>query len=294
LVIYDKMDYGSSYQDSGGAMASSFSASSSNIMSETEFQRVAQTVGTNVQKILQNVSSIQRMIAQIGTPQDNQQFQQQLHQIQHYTGQLAKDTAKHLGELNSSSAVGDNRQWRLQKERLHSDFTKALNSFQGAQRTAAQREKEAIKRARGAAGTVLPRPPSGTTTQTLTDTEETSAAGSGFGQGSASRTQMLLEEEDDMAQLQDRERSIRQLESDIVDVNTIFKDLATMVHEQGTMVDSIEQNVESTDVRVHEGTEQLRQAETYRNRARKKKFILCLIGVILLIILIIIIATNVN
>ena len=260
------MDYGSSYQDSGGAMASSFSASSSNIMSETEFQRVAQTVGTNVQKILQNVSSIQRMIAQIGTPQDNQQFQQQLHQIQHYTGQLAKDTAKHLGELNSSSAVGDNRQWRLQKERLHSDFTKALNSFQGAQRTAAQREKEAIKRARGAAGTVLPRPPSGTTTQTLTDTEETSAAGSGFGQGSASRTQMLLEEEDDMAQLQDRERSIRQLEvgclsgsylhkefyisqlsmdsyaqwlhfqSDIVDVNTIFKDLATMVHEQGTMV----------------------------------------------------------
>ena len=78
MVIYDKMDYGSSYQDSGGAMASSFSASSSNIMSETEFQRVAQTVGTNVQKILQNVSSIQRMIAQIGTPQDNQQFQQTL------------------------------------------------------------------------------------------------------------------------------------------------------------------------------------------------------------------------
>lgn len=235
------------------------------------------------------------MIAQIGTPQDNQQFQQQLHQIQHYTGQLAKDTAKHLGELNSSSAVADNRQWRLQKERLHSDFTKALNSFQGAQRTAAQKEKEAIKRARGAGGggTVL-LGPSGTTTQSLMDTDETPAGGSGFGQGSVSRTQMLLQEEDDMAQLQERERSIRQLESDIVDVNTIFKDLATMVHEQGTMVDSIEQNVESTDIRVHEGTDQLRQAETYRNRARKKKFILCLIGVILLIILIIIIATNVN
>ena len=197
------MEYGGSYQDS-----------SSSIMSETEFQRVAQTVGTNVQKILQNVSSIQRMIAQIGTPQDNQQFQQQLHQIQHYTGQLAKDTAKHLGDLNSSSAVGDNRQWRLQKERLHSDFTKALNSFQGAQRTAAQREKEAIKRARGASGgggAALPGP-SGATTQSLVDTEETAAGGSGFGQGSVSRTQMLLQEEDNMAQLQEREKSIRQLE----------------------------------------------------------------------------------
>ena len=155
------------------------------------------------------------MIAQIGTPQDNQQFQQQLHQIQHYTGQLAKDTAKHLGDLNSSSAVGDNRQWRLQKERLHSDFTKALNSFQGAQRTAAQREKEAIKRARGTGasggGAALPGP-SGATTQSLVDTEETAAGGSGFGQGSVSRTQMLLQEEDNMAQLQEREKSIRQLE----------------------------------------------------------------------------------
>ena len=53
-------------------------------------------------------------------------------------------------------------------------------------------------------------------------------------------------------------------QSDIIDVNTIFKDLATMVHEQGSMVDSIEQNVESTNIRVHEGTDQLRQAEAYK------------------------------
>ena len=59
---------------------------------------------------------------------------------------------------------------------------------------------------------------------------------------------------------------MRQLESDIVDVNTIFKvpfscqsylvksfcgqDLATMVHDQGEIVDSIEQNIESTTVQV--------------------------------------------
>ena len=98
------------------------------------------------------------------------------------------------------------------------------------------------------------------------------------------RTQILLEEEANMQQLQEREKSIRQLEvgrvyfiligldlnlfyffqSDIIDVNTIFKDLATMVHEQGGMVDSIEQNVESTNIRVHEGTDQLRQAEAYK------------------------------
>ena len=74
--------YGNSYQNGTSAR-------------ETEFQRLAQNIGTNIQKILQNgeffviptslpirylisVSSMQRMITQIGTPQDNTQLQNQL------------------------------------------------------------------------------------------------------------------------------------------------------------------------------------------------------------------------
>lgn len=53
-------------------------------------------------------------------------------------------------------------------------------------------------------------------------------------------------------------------QSDIVDVNTIFKELATMVHEQGDLIDSIEANVESAQMRVEEGTSQLAQASAYQ------------------------------
>ena len=35
--------------------------------------------------------------------------------------------------------------------------------------------------------------------------------------------QMIIQEEHDIEQLQERERAVRQLESDILDVNTIFK-----------------------------------------------------------------------
>ena len=86
------------------------------------------------------------------------------HQIQHYTGQLAKDTSTDLHSLSngiSTLSQSEQRQWRLQKERLHNDFTKALNSFQAAQRTAAQKEKETIKAAKrekgmgGLAGKIL-------------------------------------------------------------------------------------------------------------------------------------------
>ena len=42
----------------------------------------------------------------------------------------------------------------------------------------------------------------------------------------------MLEEEQNLEYLQERERSVAQLESDIGDVNQIFKDLAAMVHDQ--------------------------------------------------------------
>lgn len=248
---------------------------------EAEFQRLAQNIGTNIQKIIQNVSSMQRMLTQIGTPQDNQQLQNQLHQIQHYTNQLAKDTSKQLRDLNDfpHEQSLDPRQWKLQREKLHSDFTRALDTFQRAQRQAAQKEKDVIRKFKSQAQAPHLQP----SDQNLIDIEGGAAA-------AQLRTQVMLEEDQQLEQLQEREKAVRQLEADIGDVNQIFKDLAAMVHDQGEIIDSIEANVESSSIRVGEGVEQLRQAERYQNKARRKKLLLALIGLIILIILIIIIA----
>ena len=43
---------------------------------------------------------------------------------------------------------------------------------------------------------------------------------------------MVLEEEQTLEYLHERERSIAQLETDIGDIHQIFKDLAAMVHDQ--------------------------------------------------------------
>jgi len=259
----------SSYQNSGSV--------------DTEFRRLSSNIGANVQKILQNVSSMNRMIKTIGTEQENTQLQTQLHQVTHYTGQLAKDTSKHLKDLNNIStgsagglaSQSEQRQWRLQRERLQEDFTNALNKFQAAQRQAAQKEKEVIKKSRNAG---FEQQDQGN----LIDMDD----GSSTNQQQRMNTQILIEEDDTIQQLQERERSIRQLESDIVDVNTIFKDLATMVHEQGETIDSIEGNVETAAITVHDGTEQLRQAERYKSKARKKKVCLAVTGIVILAIVI--------
>ncbi|TMW43200.1 hypothetical protein DOY81_011724 [Sarcophaga bullata] len=67
-------------------------------LSEIDFQRLAQTIATSIQKILQNVSTMQRMVNQCNTPQDSPDLKKQLHQIMTYTHQLVSDTNNQLKE----------------------------------------------------------------------------------------------------------------------------------------------------------------------------------------------------
>jgi len=239
-------------------------------MSSSEFNTTAGSVAKNIQKLVQNVSSMQRMLVHVDTQGDS--LRQQLQQLQHYTGQLARDTATQLKTLSETQPPGDTGA-KIQRERLQDDFSKVLNNFQELQREAAEKERQMIEAARQDQEVTLPGP------------------NEGFGQ---SQTQMMIEEEDRLRALEERERAMRQLESDITDVNTIFKDLATMVHEQGEVIDSIESNIESTAVHVTTGAEELRQAAVYQNKARKKKIILALVGLIILAILIAIIVTQLS
>ncbi|KAL1433671.1 hypothetical protein MTO96_012211 [Rhipicephalus appendiculatus] len=96
--------------------------------SQGEFQSLSQTIGTNVQKISQNVGSMKKMVQQLGTSQDSESLRSQLHQIQQYTNQLAKDTN---GQLKALAAMpyGEQGAGRLLREKLTNDFSEALHHF---------------------------------------------------------------------------------------------------------------------------------------------------------------------
>ncbi|CAH8579502.1 unnamed protein product [Heterobilharzia americana] len=64
---------------------------------------------------------------------------------------------------------------------------------------------------------------------------------------------------------------MEQLESDIVQVNELFTTLATYIHDQGSLVDSIGDNIEVAYEQVQSGTEQLSTATKHRKSARRKK-----------------------
>ncbi|XP_054153166.1 syntaxin-12-like isoform X2 [Oppia nitens] len=248
-----------------------------------EWSRLSQSVAANVQKISQNVNQMQRMVNQLGTSQDNESLRTNLHEVQHYTNQLARDTnnsLKELAQLPQPTNVSEQKQRRMLKERLTSDFSEALKNFQVIQRTAAQKEKESVIRARAN---------SGLNSNNVWDDHSTKGASNLIDlQSPQSQTQIHMEEECDLELLRDREQQIRKIEGDIVEVNQIFKDLATMVHDQGEVIDSIEANVETASIQVHEGTAQLAKARDYQSKARRKTCLLSTIlaSVVLLILFI--------
>lgn len=258
---------------------------------EKDFEKIAQSIGTNIQKISQNVASMTRMVNLLGTAQDSKDVRFQLQKVQQITQQMVKDTNNSLKDLSTippSRAKYEQRQRKVQQERLAEEFTTALNLFQSTQRKALKKESEQVKITRAAANSVpmsIAPPP-----QTDPFRDDIHPNQLIELQDNQELTQAQLEKErNDLVQLHEQEEALRMLERDINDVNQIYRDLGKLVHDQGEMIDSIEANIERTHVTVRDATSQLSKASSYATKARKKRFCLCsVLAAIVLIIFVII------
>lgn len=240
----------------------------------TEYNRLCSCVSNNIQAINKNVTTIQKLVDKLGTSEDKSQLQSRLQQTEQATQKLAKETHSYLKQLPHlfGESPTERRQRKIQVEKLADNFSTALNTFQQLQRSAAEKERESVSRARSmSAAMPTPSPMGGYNDEHSSTSND--RAGSGF--------QVQAEEEVSVELIEERERAIRQLEADIVGVNEIFRDLATMVYEQGDMIDSIEANVDTAAVHVEDANVQLHKASHYQKAARKK---MCCILVILVVV----------
>lgn len=82
------------------------------------------------------------------------------------------------------------------------------------------------------------------------------------------------------ANITQREQEITNIVSSIHELAEIFKDLGSLISEQGTILDRIDYNIEMATHSVSEGRKQLEKAETYQKRSSKKLLILLLVVII--------------
>lgn len=86
-----------------------------------------------------------------------------------------------------------------------------------------------------------------------------------------------------------REREIEDIAQGIIDLSDLFRDLQSIVIDQGTMLDRIDYNVERMAVDVKEADKELNVASGYQKKTTKRKIMLLLILIIVGMIILLVI-----
>lgn len=97
-------------------------------------------------------------------------------------------------------------------------------------------------------------------------------------------TQLTYEDEEALS----RERGISRVADTILEVAEIFRDLQTMVIDQGALIDRIDYNVENTLISVKGADKELTKGEHYQKRTQKCKIILLLVLIVVGLVLVLI------
>ncbi|XP_073446526.1 t-SNARE domain-containing protein 1 isoform X2 [Dendrobates tinctorius] len=218
-------------------------------------------------------TSLERQLRSLGTASDTQELRDRLHVTQQETNNAVTSSTKSIRQL-SEIVRGSTRQDRLQLDRLKSQLSEAIQRYGAVQKKIADKSKSLIgssqKRQKQS-----PRSP-------FSDIADDENIFNGGDEQWPSRDQDVSEiTEEDLDQIHQKEEAIKQIESDMLDVNQIMKDLASIVYDQGQDIDSIEANIETASSHVESANRQLAKASQHQRRnfrmacaprKRKEKF----------------------
>ena len=88
--------------------------------------------------------------------------------------------------------------------------------------------------------------------------------------------------------VQSRDNEIVQIAKSIEELSSIFKELAVLVIDQGTILDRIDYNMEAVVEHTKEGIGQLEKAEKSQKNSRPLKCIICLSITIVILLFILV------
>lgn len=253
------------------------------------FHQLCDNISSNIFSINNATASLERATKQLGTQTDDKVFRDRIHVTNQNANATIKLTTTSLTELASLVAPGEKQQ-KLQSERLRNEFQEVVRRYSNLQKQVATRLKYTMGAPSAPSRT---RAPGGWGWSGAQQDEEQRALIGGPGSPESptlqQQQQVVADLDYENALLMERERRIREIESDMLDCNEVFKDLAMLVHVQGETIDSIEGNIERAQTNTSEAVNQLRSAANLQNKYRKKTcclLILVVIGVAVLALVI--------
>ncbi|KAI9017754.1 t-SNARE [Gaertneriomyces semiglobifer] len=271
------MSFGDLERSGGGARRAHVPLAGTSSEEVNAFERASHAIFT----ISSNVANIQRLVTQFGTRKDSAEMRAELHGLTEDTREMVRRTGADLKTIMSTGTssslstpdVGE-RQRKMRQQKLQKDFEEVLRRFQSVSKLAAEKSREYVQIARAA--------------QAGEYEEEDDAADTPLITAHQRHQLAALDSEIQFNEtlIQEREQDLVGIEQSIQEVNEIFRDLGTLVHEQGYMLDNIESNVQSVEINMENATSELRVADRYQRSKRNK--LCCIITIITVIVLVLV------
>lgn len=280
----DAHNYGSTQQSQGGMGSTTRGSDTSQ-----RYHQLCDSISSSIFSINNATATLERASKQLGTQADTDAFREKLHMTQQNANLTIKSTTSALQDLGALVTHGDKQQ-KLQSSRLRSEFQEVVKRYSNLQKQVATRQKYTMGVRPGSAAA---RPSGGGAAvqsggwfdapKQQRPEEATSLLDDVESPQSPTQQQQQQWRQDldyEQAMLVERDQRIRQIEADMLDCNQIFKDLASIVHEQGDVIDTIEGNIENAQQNTSQAVEQLRSAANYQRKYRQKTCCLLVLVVV--------------
>lgn len=235
--------------------------------------RVLQEISQNVHKIGQLGNELETLNQNINVSGNSRIKSELLNRKEKDAIKLIEVTGVKFTELASHPIVEQTT--KIHAERLKTDFQRSLQRFQRIQAEIKRRLIIEAQRNEPPVADLLGLEADGVRANGNEDDSMLFQSGqlqTQVHQGDVTQLGYVLQQEEQM----------QAIEEDIMNVNIIFEQLSTLVYDQRTAVDTIEDNVESAYVNQVSGTTQLVKAAQSRQRARKR---CCICSIVLVIAL---------
>ncbi|KAK6902810.1 hypothetical protein I203_108069 [Kwoniella mangroviensis CBS 8507] len=250
------------------------------------FTALKDSVSIQIFKIQSNVQGIQKLVDKLGGNGDGPALRTSLHNLTEATREMVKKSTDDVKKLAAYPAGGEFSNRKPIQTKLSKEFGNAITSFQRVSRQSAERQRSFVESQKRRVDKLV---------EESEEAHEEPRSSVELEQVQAQQqVQQVSPQELDFQEtlIAEREAEIREIESGIHELNDIFRDLGTMVVEQGGLIDNIESNVTSVARDTSSAAEELTTAHEYQRKAGRR--IACLLIILVIVVAVVLLAVSVS
>jgi len=258
-----------------------------NDFEDDEFASIHTIVLDNVKILTQNFQVISQDARAISTDKDSEHFRSALKSKIKNSTTLMKETQSQIIKLLKLSGTTGDPHKRSERKQNVERWCRDLETFFENLKQLAQIANEKMKDIPVQYSTQTPSSKPSTSTYPYEDDDINSSKGDERQRQKFARLDADREYQDKL--IQERDKEIRIIQTQMIELNDIFKSLAQLVEEQGEMVDNIQSNISSANINVQIGTLELKEADKIQEGTNYKLCLLAICCTITIMIVVVIV-----